>query len=229
MVVLQVICLLVITTLNIKYMLSYNRPLQDAVRTNINNSTFGTHGPRTLLNSAHNFIYYNLIYIALFVLYLLNINELVTQLLFAISLIMVLASSTYRVSEIKHLEDGISTNNESRTFFIKTCSSGIYHITYIVLSFWLYELHALTILIIIILSALCFILGMMDLLQTKDINSTNRGYLLKQLIYSLGIPINITRYFFNKSYRKESNDTLYCNLSSIWKGIEELKSSHKVS
>ncbi|MNO87820.1 hypothetical protein D3C76_792510 [compost metagenome] len=210
-------------------MLSYYRAIQAAVRTNIRNSTLGNHGPRTLLNSAQNSIFYNLVYIGLFVLYLVKFDELFNQLIFAFTLFMALASSTYRVSEIKHLVDGISTNNESRTFFIKTFWSGIYHMTYIVLSFLLYKLHALTILIIIILSVLCFIFGMMDLFQTRDIDRTNRGYLLNQIFYSLGIPYNFLRFFFSKSYRMESLSILCHNLSCIWKGIEELKASHKVS
>lgn len=183
----------------------------------IKKGDIGLHGARTLRNGVHGMIAW-LIGICLSIL--LNYFIELPLLIWSIVIGIAICSSTYRITEIKHLVDGQSTSTESNRFFTLYFWTGIIsclYFTFVAYSIGLNLHYTLLTLIIIIVP---FLLGMGDVLQTRGINEDSRGYIFKQsLLIFIDLPLNILKALFIKKNRILFLQSLTNNLCIIYKGV----------
>lgn len=141
---------------------------------------------------------------------------------FIVSLLW-LASSTYRFSEIKHLVDGISTNDQSHQFFIRTFFSGIFNILAVTFLLILFGINLIFFMLFLSFIIIMFLAGMADILQSKTINCYGKTFDIKKTIKEhLDIMHNFYRLFKEDEYRRKSKETLLNNLNIIKEGIKKV-------
>lgn len=186
------------------------------------------HGVQTLINGINNMVaLLMLIWFGFIILYINNaIGQVyglysIFKMVWLTSMILGLPSCLYKISEIKHLDDGISTNSESDEFYIWYFKVGVYNLI-IYLGLGVYaKFSSVTYVIIFLSTMLLFIMGMGDLLQTKGINKYGeKRYKMEQTFrIFIDIPINIISAIFTKEGRNDFIKNLKNNLLSIKGGI----------
>ncbi|WDF49071.1 hypothetical protein PQ460_13725 [Paenibacillus sp. KACC 21273] len=178
-----------ITILNLIYNFQYGKKLKIYSKSDLKDITFGKHGVVTLYNSLKNLNAYNSIVVIIYGCIIVNVkfewsySSLrvgILILMFCILSLFWFASSTYRFSEIKHIVDGISTNNQSYKFFSRTFFSGIFNMLAIIFLLILLELHLIFFMIFSVFTIIMFLAGMADVLQSKTINYYGKTFNIKK-------------------------------------------------
>ena len=135
-----------------------------------------------------------------------------------------LSSDSYKLSEIKHLEDGISETVESDLFFIKYSLLGFIGIITNLIIIVLFDYTLIESTVMIVIWIIIFIMGMGDLLQVRGINEFGgKSKNFKEGFYMwIDIPKNILRVIFYQNYRNEFIIELKRNLVNIYRGIKRV-------
>ena len=184
-----------------------------------NGNLYG-HGVRTLANGVDNLFPINILLLLLInLISLINIDEriLIPVIIFSID------SSLYRISEIKHLSDGVSTDKESDKFYTYYASWGVVYLICNICVLSCLEFTVSLYILIILMILLIFILGMGDCLQLTGINDcNNKRYRQEQSFkFFTEIPVNIIECTLNKKERIKFYIRVNKNIKYIIKGIRK--------